>query len=145
MAVSKADKTIAPAADHQNIFKLTQTFVDGTQCTVTIELCARVALMASQFNRKVFLQDSGPKFWDKLDSSLASIRSQAKGDAKKITRAFRHVLTKDQNKHGVKDYELTDGAVNNFQQEVDDLIDAGTTDLATSVAVAAPAAQPGAE
>jgi hypothetical protein len=34
----------------------------------------------------VFLQDSGPKFWDKLDGRLAAIRSEAKGDAKKITR-----------------------------------------------------------
>ncbi|KAJ6623229.1 hypothetical protein B0H10DRAFT_2213617 [Mycena sp. CBHHK59/15] len=137
---NKADKTIAPGPEHQNIFKLTQIFVDGTRCTVTVELCARVALM-----RAVFLQDSGPKYWDKLDASLASIRSEAKGDAKKITRAFRHILTKDQNTHGVKDYEISDTTVDNFQQEVDDLIDAGATDLATSVAVPAPAAQPDTE
>ncbi|KAJ6537596.1 hypothetical protein B0H10DRAFT_2245999 [Mycena sp. CBHHK59/15] len=68
-------------------------FVDGTQCTVTIELCARVALM-----RSVYLQESGPKFWDKLDSTLAEIRAQAQGKAKKITKAFRHILTKDQDK-----------------------------------------------
>ncbi|KAJ7926558.1 hypothetical protein B0H13DRAFT_1862190 [Mycena leptocephala] len=55
----------------------------------------------------VFLQDCGPRFWDKLDSSLAAIRSQAKGDVGKITR----LSTAD--------------------------IDAGITDLATSVARAA--------
>ncbi|KAJ6529325.1 hypothetical protein B0H19DRAFT_968452, partial [Mycena capillaripes] len=70
-ATNKTDKTIAPGPEHQNIFKLTQIFVDGTQCTCS-----------------VFLRDSGPKFWDKLDKSLAAIRSQAKGDAKKITRYF---------------------------------------------------------
>ncbi|KAJ6608724.1 hypothetical protein B0H10DRAFT_1955157 [Mycena sp. CBHHK59/15] len=104
-------------------------FVDGTQCTVTIELCARVALM-----RSVYLQESGPKFWDKLDSTLAEIRAQAQGKAKKITKAFRHILTKDQELHTVKDYEINDTGVDNFQQEVDDLIDAGATDLATTVA-----------
>ncbi|KAJ7482380.1 hypothetical protein B0H11DRAFT_2232576 [Mycena galericulata] len=35
--------------------------------------------------------------------------------------------------HGVKDYEL-DEDVDAFQQEVDDLIDAGARDVATSVA-----------
>ncbi|KAJ7143642.1 hypothetical protein C8R46DRAFT_1360444 [Mycena filopes] len=128
MKTSKTDKTIAPGPDHQNIFKLTQVFVDGTQCKVTVELCARVALM-----RSVFLQDSGPKFWDKLDSSLAAIRAQAQGNSKKITKAFRHVLTTDQSEHGVKDYEITDAGVDEVQQQVDNLIDAGTADLASSV------------
>ncbi|KAJ6597825.1 hypothetical protein B0H10DRAFT_1888385, partial [Mycena sp. CBHHK59/15] len=55
----------------QNIFNLTQVFVDGTQCTV---------------NRKVYLLESGPKFWDKLDSNLSQIRKQADGDKKKTSR-----------------------------------------------------------
>ncbi|KAK7027217.1 hypothetical protein R3P38DRAFT_2777280 [Favolaschia claudopus] len=134
LKVNKSDKTIAPGPDHQNIFKLTLALVDGTQCTVTVELCARVALM-----RSVYLRDSGPKFWDKLDSTLAEIRNNAEGDAKKLTRAFRHILTKDQELHGVKNYEITASAVENFQQEVDDLIDAGNADLATSVAPSAAA------
>ncbi|KAJ7781881.1 hypothetical protein DFH07DRAFT_949575 [Mycena maculata] len=131
LKVNKTDKEIAPSSQHhQNIFKLTQVLVEGTQCTVTIELCVRVALM-----RKVFLQESGPKFWDKLDSSFAEIHTQAGGEAKKITRAFRHILTQDQAKHRVKgDYKLKDTSVDNFQQEVDDLIDAGTADLASLVA-----------
>ncbi|KAJ7909430.1 hypothetical protein B0H13DRAFT_1877712 [Mycena leptocephala] len=98
------------------LFASLKIFVDGTQCTVTIELCARVTPMGS-----VFLQDCGPKFWENLDDSLAAIRSEA---------AFRHILTKDQNEHSIKDYEISDASVDNFQQEVDGLIDAGTTDLA---------------
>ncbi|KAJ7441181.1 hypothetical protein B0H11DRAFT_2292471 [Mycena galericulata] len=127
LKANKNDKEIAPGPQHQNIFKLTLSFVDGTQCTVTVELCARVALM-----RQIFLQDSGPKYWDKLDASLAAIRAQAKGSAKKITKAFHHILTTDQELHGVKDYELNED-VDAFQQEVDDLIDAGAKDVATSV------------
>ncbi|KAJ7925576.1 hypothetical protein B0H13DRAFT_2314372 [Mycena leptocephala] len=38
------------------------------------------------------------------------------------------------NEHGIKDYEISDASVDNFQQEVDDLIYAGATDLATLVA-----------
>ncbi|KAJ6542407.1 hypothetical protein B0H10DRAFT_2203345 [Mycena sp. CBHHK59/15] len=153
LKANKNDKDIAPDAQHQNIFKLTLSFVDGTQCTVTVELCARVALM-----RQIFLQDSGPKYWDKLDASLAAIRAQAKGNAKKITkyvflfvfpsilsefiaRAFHHILTTDQETHGVKDYDL-DQNVDAFQQEVDDLIDAGAKDVATSVATDDADAQP---
>ncbi|KAJ7716366.1 hypothetical protein B0H16DRAFT_1476780 [Mycena metata] len=128
LRATKNDKKIAPGPEHQNIFKLTQIFVDGTQCKVTIELCARVALM-----RSVFLQDSGPKFWDTLDSSLAAIRAEAQGNAKKITKAFRHVLTQDQKDHGINDYEISDAGVDSFQQEVDDLIAAGTANLASSV------------
>jgi hypothetical protein len=36
--------------------------------------------------RQIFLQESGPKYWDKLDTSLATICMQAKGNAKKITK-----------------------------------------------------------
>ncbi|KAJ7780795.1 hypothetical protein DFH07DRAFT_950013 [Mycena maculata] len=131
LKVNKTDKEIAPSSQHhQNIFKLTQVLVEGTQCTVTIKLCTCVALM-----RKVFLQESRPKFWDKLDSSLAEIRTQAGGEAKKITRVFHHPLTQDQAKHGVKgDYEIKDTSVDNFQQEVNDLINAGVADLASLVA-----------
>ncbi|KAJ6609577.1 hypothetical protein B0H10DRAFT_1954485 [Mycena sp. CBHHK59/15] len=69
-----------------------------------------------------------------LHSCLITIRAQAKGNVKKITKAFRQILTKDQEQHSVKDYEISDASVDNFQQEVDDLINAGATDLATSVA-----------
>ncbi|KAJ7812199.1 hypothetical protein B0H14DRAFT_2605917 [Mycena olivaceomarginata] len=41
--------------------KLTQIFVDGAQCTVTIELCARVALMYYCSVRS-FFKSRGPNF-----------------------------------------------------------------------------------
>ncbi|KAJ7813870.1 hypothetical protein B0H14DRAFT_3477506 [Mycena olivaceomarginata] len=126
--VNKADKTIAPGPEHQNIFKVTQIFVDGTQCKVTIELSFCVP---SGLGTQILGQARWP-------SRRHPFRGQ--GDAKKITRAFRYILTKDQDDHGVKDYEINDNGVDTFQQEVDDLIDAGTADLATSVA---PAAQSG--
>jgi hypothetical protein len=48
-------------------------------------------------------------------------------------RAFRHILEKDQDLHGVKaDYSIADSAVEKLQQEVDDIIDANTLNAATS-------------
>ncbi|KAJ6619170.1 hypothetical protein B0H10DRAFT_2189155 [Mycena sp. CBHHK59/15] len=126
LKIKKSDKKYVLGPKQQNIFNLTQVFVDGTQFTVNVLLCARVALM-----RKVYLLESGLKFWDKLDSNLSQIRKQADGDKKKIIKAFRHILTQDQMTNGVKDYEL-DEDVDTFQKEVDDLIEAGATDAATS-------------
>ncbi|KAJ6632546.1 hypothetical protein B0H10DRAFT_2252063 [Mycena sp. CBHHK59/15] len=126
LKIEKSDKKYVPGPKQQNIFNLTQVFVDGTQCTVNLLLCARVALM-----RKVYLLESGPKFWDKLDSNLSQIRKQADRDKKKIIKAFRHILTQDQTTNGMKDYEL-DEDVDTFQKEVDDLIETGATDAATS-------------
>jgi hypothetical protein len=44
---NEAKKTITYANDseHHNIFELTTAIVKGTQCTVNITLCSRVALM----------------------------------------------------------------------------------------------------
>ncbi|KAJ7795628.1 hypothetical protein B0H13DRAFT_2392979 [Mycena leptocephala] len=132
LKVNKSDKTYAPQTQQQNIFDLTKAIVKGTQCSVSVVLCARIALM-----RKVYLKHPGVKYWNKLDDRLALIREEASGDAKKITKAFRQLLTADQDKHGVKNYELDETLVDEFQQEVDDLIDVGTMDAATSVQGAA--------
>jgi hypothetical protein len=51
-----------------------------------------------------------------------------------LFRAFRHVLTVDQDKHGIKDYELDEKAIDDFQKTVDDVIDVGTVNAATSAA-----------
>ncbi|KAJ7786693.1 hypothetical protein B0H14DRAFT_2630360 [Mycena olivaceomarginata] len=67
-------------------------------------------------------------FWDKLDKCLAKIRAEAKGDMKQVTKAFRHILTEDQDTHGAKTYELDDNTVDTFQEAVDALIEAGTKD-----------------
>ncbi|KAK7020957.1 hypothetical protein R3P38DRAFT_3548341 [Favolaschia claudopus] len=103
-------------------------YVKGTNCTVNVILCSRVALM-----RKVYLKHPDSKFWDRLDAKLDEIREDADGDPKQLVRGFRHVLEQDQKKYGKKDYKDSDiqDAVDNFQQKVDDIIDvnaATTTD-----------------
>ncbi|KAJ7223646.1 hypothetical protein C8J57DRAFT_1591723 [Mycena rebaudengoi] len=102
------DTVYAPDSQHQNIFELTQAL------------------------RSVYLKHLGPKFWDKLNERLDKIRKEAKSDAKKITKAFRHILTVDQNTHGTTDYMLDEKAVDEFQQTVDNLIDVALVDAATT-------------
>ncbi|KAJ7229287.1 hypothetical protein C8J57DRAFT_1387612, partial [Mycena rebaudengoi] len=130
----KTDTKYVPNAQHQNIFELAQAVVKGTECTINVILCARVSLM-----RSVFLKHPGPKFWDKIDERLDKIHKEAKGDANKITKAFRHVLTIDQDTHSIKDYELDDRAVDDFQQTVDDVLDVHAANAATSATFAASA------
>ncbi|KAJ7885269.1 hypothetical protein B0H14DRAFT_3737211 [Mycena olivaceomarginata] len=108
------DGGYAPKEDHLNIFDLTQNIVKGTQCAVNV--------------RKVYRKHPGVKFWDELDKRLAKIRAEAKGDMKQVTRAFRHILTEDQDTHGAKTYELDENTVDTFQEGVDALIEAGAKD-----------------
>ncbi|KAJ7084222.1 hypothetical protein C8R44DRAFT_894194 [Mycena epipterygia] len=122
-------KPAASAREHQNIFDLTTHLVQGTKCAVTPELCARVALM-----RQVYIEDSGPKFWDSLDADLRKIRNRAGGNVRKLNKAFEMVLSTDRATHGVDNYSIPTQAVDEVQREVDDTISA---DKATSVPAAA--------
>ncbi|KAJ7046336.1 hypothetical protein C8F04DRAFT_1323240 [Mycena alexandri] len=121
--------TYAPDSQHQNIFELTTAVVKGTPCSVNIALCSRIALM-----RKVYLKHPNTNFWDQLDAKLEQIRNDADGDPKKVVRAFRYTLEQDQRKHGKKNYKDADieDRVDDFQQKVDDIIDIGLMDAATS-------------
>ncbi|KAJ7046396.1 hypothetical protein C8F04DRAFT_1248638 [Mycena alexandri] len=48
-------------------------------------------------------------------------------------RAFRHLLIADQETRGANNYVLEDRAADEFQQRVDDIIEVGVLDAATSV------------
>ncbi|KAF7372531.1 hypothetical protein MVEN_00115300 [Mycena venus] len=109
------DGVYAPSVEHQNIYDLAQVVIKDTQC-----------------ERNVYMKHPGNNFWDKLDDRLSQIRNAAKGDKKKIVRAFRQALTDDQNKHGAKTYVLDENVVDTFQQEVDDLLAIGFADAVTS-------------
>ncbi|KAJ7714443.1 hypothetical protein B0H16DRAFT_1742636 [Mycena metata] len=118
----------SPPSAQQNIFDLAQLIVKGTPSSVNVELCARIALM-----RSVYLKHPGKEFWDKLDKRLLKIRQEADGDTKKIVKAFRHILTHDQDTCGTKNYVLPDRAADDFQQRVDNIIEIGDLDMLTSV------------
>lgn len=85
-----------PAAEHQNLFGLAQAFVDGTKCRITSALCGRIALMVSpstylamqilipNFQRSVYLENSGQTFWTELDKALVCMRETANGSAETV-------------------------------------------------------------
>ncbi|KAJ7717129.1 hypothetical protein B0H16DRAFT_445966 [Mycena metata] len=113
--------TKASSAEHTNIFALGQRFVKDTQTVLTVELCARIALM-----RQRYILFPGDSFWDELDKRLVWMRKQANHDAAKIARGFKLVLAEDREKHGNSaDYQLPeDAVVDKWQLSVDDSITA---------------------
>ncbi|KAJ7300660.1 hypothetical protein DFH08DRAFT_979462 [Mycena albidolilacea] len=125
----KVNKEPAPSArEHQNIFELTTHLVHGTKCAVTPELCACVALM-----RQVYIEDSGPRFWDSLDADLRKIRNCAGGNPRKLNKAFENVLSTDRATHGVNNYSIPSNIVDEVQREVDDTISAAAADKAATI------------
>ncbi|KAJ6779201.1 hypothetical protein DFH09DRAFT_1325132 [Mycena vulgaris] len=110
------DKNLLPKSERKNIFQLTQGMVENTQCEVNVLLCARVALM-----RKHFIKDSSPSYWNTVDEGLAKGGKTANGDSTQISRAFRHILKKDREKHGVDDFELED-TIDAFQEDMGNMI-----------------------
>ncbi|KAJ6589470.1 hypothetical protein B0H19DRAFT_1226963 [Mycena capillaripes] len=114
-----------PSTDHTNIFGLGQSFVKDTETVLTVELCARIALMRQQY--KLY---PGDNFWDKLDERLAWLRKTANYDEHKIAKAFKLVLAEDRAAHGKSaDYNLPEDAVpDSWQASVDTSIDADGVD-----------------
>ncbi|KAJ7652786.1 hypothetical protein DFH06DRAFT_1330882 [Mycena polygramma] len=113
------DTELVPSKERKNIFELTQLMVENTQCEVNVLLCARVAFM-----RKHYIKDSSVGYWDTVDKALVKLRKTADGDSVQISRAFKWILGKDRETHGVNDYTIDD-TVDTFQQEVDDIIGDG--------------------
>ncbi|KAJ7889375.1 hypothetical protein B0H14DRAFT_2561874 [Mycena olivaceomarginata] len=101
-------------ADTKKITRVFCKFLDEDQEKHgKMVLCAHIALMG-----QVYLKHPDGDFWDQLDDRLDEICNEAKNDAKKLTRGFRHVLTQDQDKHGAEDYVLDETTVDNFQQQM---------------------------
>ncbi|KAJ6583122.1 hypothetical protein DFH09DRAFT_1309358 [Mycena vulgaris] len=107
--------------NHMNIFVLAQRFVKDCNTVLTVELCARIALM-----KQHFILFPGDNFWDKLDQNPVWMRKNAKYDENKIAKAFKLVLNDDRAAHGNSaDYALPDDAiVDTWQLFVDTSIDA---------------------
>ncbi|KAJ7468000.1 hypothetical protein FB451DRAFT_1177660 [Mycena latifolia] len=119
LRINSKDKDFGPPPKRQNIFELAQAIIKGSQCSVNVILCARIALMC-----KVYIKHPSVNLRDKPDNRLVTIRKESGGDANKLIRY---------NTHNVKNYELDDKKdIDEFQQSVDDLIEAGNFDAATS-------------
>ncbi|KAJ7794952.1 hypothetical protein B0H13DRAFT_2393217 [Mycena leptocephala] len=116
-----------PPDQHQNLFALAQSFVDGTKCRITNALCGRIALM-----RSVYLESSGQTFWSDLDKALGLMREAGKGSDEARDAMFEVLIETDKELHGAVEivYQNND----NIQQEVDDLIHASAANAASTPA-----------
>ena len=83
---------------HQNIYDLSMTLIKNTKCTMSVPLCAQVALMVSLHTRllscdkfltyhtrqrAVYKNHPGNDFWDRLDDKLIELRNKARGNERK--------------------------------------------------------------
>jgi len=119
-----------PDKECTNIFSLTARFVEGTKSKVTVPLCSRVALL-----RKAYIANGGPKYWDGVDALLAGIRTAAGDNAEKLAKGFKHILKEDREKYGKSaEYTIAENATDDFQQEVDDILESRATDAAVIAA-----------
>ncbi|KAJ6551558.1 hypothetical protein B0H19DRAFT_1264220 [Mycena capillaripes] len=114
------------------------SFVDGTKCCITNALCSRIALM-----RDVYLQNSGQSFWTNLDKALTTMRDVANRSDKVRDDLFEGLITHNKELHGAVDivYQTS----NDVQQEVDDLIDTSSANIASTRANLSSTTPPAAE
>jgi hypothetical protein len=97
------------AAKKHRLYDVATKLVKDTKCSVTVPLCGKLALLVRDFEllrsfrlwhigkqRKLYLEESSSKYWDRVDHYLEVIRQRADGDAVKIatyvTRSSRSVL-----------------------------------------------------
>ncbi|KAJ7887851.1 hypothetical protein B0H14DRAFT_2562622 [Mycena olivaceomarginata] len=112
-------------AEHQNLFTLTQAFVNGTKCRITNALCGRIALMALATMRDVA---NGS---DDMHNEHVPVTSSFEIFSDCHHSLFEDLITVGKELHGAVDivYQTS----NDIQQEVDDLINASSANVARRV------------
>ncbi|EMD32402.1 hypothetical protein CERSUDRAFT_99489 [Gelatoporia subvermispora B] len=116
----KASIADEDSSQHIGIYKLTR-YITSDACLLTVQLCARVAVM-----RDVYLTHGNSKsYWYKVNDKLAAIRDGTKDDEWKFNKAMKHILKRNRRTHGqAKDDKDLEGVVQEgFQQEIDAAID----------------------
>lgn len=89
--------------------------------------------------RKLYLEESSSKYWDRVDHYLEVIRQRADGDVVKIatyvtssrsvlvlimaSSVFKNLIKKDMDTFGSKDSDKIPDDLNHFQQNVEDSLD----------------------
>ncbi|KAF7302328.1 hypothetical protein HMN09_00866400 [Mycena chlorophos] len=119
---------VKPLDKCKNIYTTTKAIVARSDSAVTVELCARVALM-----RQVWVETyKNPKadYWKEVDGFLAEIREKADGDDTQVARAFRELLTTDRQAYGTDNYTIVNGTADSIQAEVDTAVEKVAMDAA---------------
>ncbi|KAF8335517.1 hypothetical protein F5887DRAFT_1079167 [Amanita rubescens] len=123
-------KDIKGSIDQKStIYDLALKVIAGTRCTVTVGLCARLALLRKVFREKP--SSSGPKYWDEVDKFLQLVRQMANSDGRKVTRALGKYLADDRQEYGGdSDSTAILEDAEGWQRSVDEIIDSTTSNVA---------------
>ncbi|EIN14383.1 hypothetical protein PUNSTDRAFT_41614 [Punctularia strigosozonata HHB-11173 SS5] len=104
-----------PPAQQQTLYNLTKTIL-GDDLSVTAAFSSRVAVM-----RAVYLEGGESRqYWDRVDKRLEWLRTNAKGDAKRLQRALKAIVQDDQKAHGSEPNRAINEVPDEFQQGVDE-------------------------
>ncbi|KAJ8077848.1 hypothetical protein PM082_002289 [Marasmius tenuissimus] len=93
--------TLLPCPCCRNIIELAQKMVKGTQCHVTPELCARIAVF--RYAYKAHYDRNEADYWGRVNRTLQEMRTKGKNDKSKIAKLVKKVLTKDRSDYGLQD------------------------------------------
>ncbi|KAF8799653.1 hypothetical protein BYT27DRAFT_7263741 [Phlegmacium glaucopus] len=95
-SVAGADKS-----DRQHIFALAQAVVANTSVSISIQLCAQLALL-----RAVYIENKGKEFFAKVDARLVKLRIKYGAEPAKLARFFRKLLLDDIAAYGHNDLDI---------------------------------------
>ncbi|KAJ3545506.1 hypothetical protein NMY22_g2416 [Coprinellus aureogranulatus] len=115
-------KIAASVKESQSVYELALAMVEGTQCTVSVEMCARLALLRKVYNET---GKSDTKYWDHVDERLQLIREHADGAPEKIAAVFTVALKEDHIRYGRASESYQSQPRNAWQNSVDDVMDEG--------------------
>ncbi|KAJ7347292.1 hypothetical protein DFH08DRAFT_1002059 [Mycena albidolilacea] len=125
---SNSDKkhvpSLRPKEERTTIYQLTKTVVQklsggkSISIPITAALCARVAMMRKWHVKTDGAVNADSDYWKLIDDDLRDIRTKARRDttdpkiiAKRVAKAFSHMLEKDRMRHGSNpDEEIPDAA-----------------------------------
>ncbi|EKM80922.1 hypothetical protein AGABI1DRAFT_126978 [Agaricus bisporus var. burnettii JB137-S8] len=116
-ARSRIKKLIGKSIDDNlSIYQLSSKVIEGSQCTVSVPLCARLAVLRDVYSKS----GSGLSYWNDVDSCLAHCRAKAKDNADGIRKILAKMLKLDRSLYGYTDKTTIPKHVSVFQQAIDD-------------------------
>ncbi|XP_006458380.1 hypothetical protein AGABI2DRAFT_115407 [Agaricus bisporus var. bisporus H97] len=116
-ARSRIKKLIGKSIDDNlSIYQLSSKVIEGSQCTVSVPLCARLAVLRNVYSKS----GSGLSYWNDVDSCLARCREKAKDNADGIRKILAKMLKLDRSTYNYTDKTTIPKHVSVFQQAIDD-------------------------
>ncbi|XP_006459863.1 hypothetical protein AGABI2DRAFT_116823 [Agaricus bisporus var. bisporus H97] len=101
--------------DNLSIYQLSSKVIEGSQCSVSVPLCARLAALRNVYSEC----GSSLSYWNDVDVCLAQCRAKAKDNTDGIRKILAKMLKLDRATFG-QDSTTIPKHVSLFQQSIDD-------------------------